>query len=400
MLALFLHHSHWGEQIRGDERGFIEKAREFRRVGIDVHDIEMSPSLQERMGVEAYHSIQIPRFPQLRGPLGDDRTRRASSILQFPRILIPLIISVVRAASKVKFDFIYLHNQDMEDLLTGFVLQLLSRKKVILIYHMFDAREKETVWAGLRRRYRQHFNPLSLIYSLTTDAMRNIAIERTNLIIAVSKAVRDDLAIYRGEFGVPVTGNGVDTEKFRPHKRKKIYDSVFLGRLHPQKGIDNLLKAWKIVVSRFPKAQLAIIGWENPPYPHQYQELSRSMDLEGNVEFKGFVKDHEIAPLLSASRLFVFPTRYDGFANTVTESLACGIPGVISDIPALRENHSEVCIFVKPNDIDGLAEAIIRMMSDDALRERLARKARKHASKFRWDEVVSLESRSIRSILN
>ena len=400
MLALFLHHSHWGEQIRGDERGFIEKAREFRQVGIDVHAIEMSPSLQEKMGVEAYHSIQIPRFPQLRGPLGDDRSRRASSMLQFPRILIPLIISVVRAASKVKYDFIYLHNQDMEDLLTGFVLKLLSRKKVVLIYHMFDERDKETVWEGFRRRFKQHFNPLSLIYSLAMDSIRNVAIKRTNLIIAVSRAVKDDLAIYRHEFSVPVTGNGVDTEKFRPHRVKKIYDSVFLGRLHPQKGVDNLLKAWKIVVSRFPKAQLAIIGWENPPHPHEYQELSRSLNLEGNVEFKGFVKDDEIAPLVSASKLFVFPTRYDGFANTVTESLACGIPGVISDIPALRENHAEVCLLVKPNDIDGLAEAIIRMMSDHTLRERLAKKARKHASKFRWEDVVNLENRSIRSILN
>ena len=400
MLALFLHNSQWGEQIRGDERGFVEKAIQFKKAGIEVHAIEMAPSLQEQMGVRAYHSILIPRFPRLRGPFGDDRADRGTALLRFPLILIPLIISVVRAASKIKYDFIYLHNQDFEDIISGFVLQLLSRKKVILVYHMFDIREKEALWHGLKRRLSQRFNPMTVLFTIFILSLKGFAIRKTDLIIAVSHSVKDDLERYRHQFGVPVTGNGVDIEKFRPIRRRKLYDAVFLGRLHPQKGIDILLKAWKIVISRIPTAKLAIIGSENAPYPQQFKALSHDLRLDGTVEFRGFVADNEIAPIVSASKLFVLPTRYDGFANTIIEALACGIPGVISDIPALRENHSEVCLLVQPNDVEALAAEIVRLISDDTLRERLGRRARKHASKFRWEDVVSIESRSIRSTIS
>ena len=128
--------------------------------------------------------------------------------------------------------------------------------------------------------------------------------------------------------------------------------------------------------------------------------MSRSLGLQENVEFKGFVQDRMIPEIVSASKIFIFPTRYDGFANSVTEALACGVPGVISDIPALRENHQDVCLFVNPGDVYGFADAITRLISDESLRNEFAKRARKHASRFRWEEVVRIEATRIRSVLH
>ena len=161
MLALFIHNSRWGEQIRGDERGFVEKAREFRKIGIEVFAIEMPPSLQNTMHPDAYHSLLIPRLPVIKGPFGDFRSGRAKALLSYVNNLVILTVHVLKVASRTKFDFIYLHNQDVEDVIPGFVLKLLTRKKLILVHHLFQHRDQEGILDGLKRRLRYNFNPLT-----------------------------------------------------------------------------------------------------------------------------------------------------------------------------------------------------------------------------------------------
>ena len=161
-----------------------------------------------------------------------------------------------------------------------------------------------------------------------------------------------------------------------------------------------LLKAWKIVLAQKPSAKLIIIGgFESEENRNRLYELLSKLDLNNNVQVTGFVRDEEIAKYLSMSKVFVFPTRFEGFGLSVIEAMACGLPCIISDIPVLRELHSNVAMFVKPNDCNSFARAIISLLDDREERRRLGDRSRVHALRYKWEQVSEIEISAIRRIL-
>src|SRR5438128_1930481 len=113
----------------------------------------------------------------------------------------------------------------------------------------------------------------------------------------------------------------MNTSTFRPIELQKTYDAAFLGRLHPQKGVDVLLNAWRQVSDEVPSAKLLIIGGGHEHHVKRYREQIRTLNLEKNVQMAGFVSDETLlVKMLNSSRIFVFPSRYEGFALAVAEA--------------------------------------------------------------------------------
>ena len=111
---------------------------------------------------------------------------------------------------------------------------------------------------------------------------------------------------------------------------------LFLGRLHPQKGLDILLRAWKLVESAFPAWELRIAGPGDPSHVESLRNLERDLSLE-RVEFCGPVNGQEKWSLYRDASVFVLPSPSENFGLVVAEALAAGIPAIVSRGAPWRE---------------------------------------------------------------
>lgn len=128
---------------------------------------------------------------------------------------------------------------------------------------------------------------------------------------------------------VCILPNGIDVpplEKIPNSGRRQL---LFLGRIHPKKGIDNLLRAWQAVEHRFPDWDLHIAGPDNGGYLAEMQALATQLRLK-RVVFVGPLFGEEKLRAYRAASLFVLPTHSENFGMTVAEALAAGTPAIVT----------------------------------------------------------------------
>jgi glycosyltransferase involved in cell wall biosynthesis len=172
--------------------------------------------------------------------------------------------------------------------------------------------------------------------------------------------------------------NGVEIEGIKPKASYQIVSETrvtFVGRLHPQKGVETLLSALEKVTARLPQTgwRLQLVG-EGPLRPH-LEAKAQQLGIDDRVEFLGQVPD--VFPLLRTSDMFVLPSRAEGMSNALLEAMTCGLPCIVSNIPANAEviEDGQNGLLVHVDDDEDLAKAIIRLAQDQGLREKLGREA-------------------------
>lgn len=162
---------------------------------------------------------------------------------------------------------------------------------------------------------------------------------------------------------------------------------VFVGRLVRDKGVPELLGAFSHVRSRFPTAQLVLVG------PLEERDALDAMVIaqlsSAGVRHLGFQSDP--APFLAASDVLVLPSHREGFPNVPLEAAAMGLPVVSTTVPGCRDavEREVTGLLVPPNDASALGTALARYAADPMLRRRHgdAGFARVHA-KFRREVVT------------
>lgn len=197
-------------------------------------------------------------------------------------------------------------------------------------------------------------------------------LHRFSKIIAVSEVIRDYCVHRMGvnPAKVAVIPNAVDTQVFYPRERlqcrKKLdipledFVIVFVGHFDERKGFARLLTA----IESYPNVKAVFIG-DGPKYPTGKQVL-----------FAGPVKHSEVPEWLGAAELFVLPTLAEGACNALNEALAVGLPVVVSDIPALREQVDErAAVFVDPRNTDEIGQVIHELSKNTERRAEMSARA-------------------------
>ncbi len=185
-----------------------------------------------------------------------------------------------------------------------------------------------------------------------------------------------------------IVGKGVDlglVQQTAPDGRTE-YDAVFIGRLHPQKGVLELVEIWKRVVEARPGAQLAVIG--NGPLERRLRSRIQEMGLAGNVHLLGFMDGVEKVKVFRRSKLVVHPAVYDSGGMAALEAMACGLPGISFDLPALRTYYPVGMLKVPCYDLRAFADAILLLLGDPQKRDELGRAAQSWAASWEWKEVA------------
>jgi glycosyltransferase involved in cell wall biosynthesis len=136
------------------------------------------------------------------------------------------------------------------------------------------------------------------------------------------KGLKNPVAIIPNGIEIP---NIQKEEGSSPNKKRLLY----LGRIHPIKGIDILLRAWGALEKNFPDWELSIVGPDNDGYLYQMQNLAKDLNIE-KVTFTGPVYGLEKCRVYQSTDLFVLPTHSENFGMAVAEALAYGIPAIVS----------------------------------------------------------------------
>jgi glycosyltransferase involved in cell wall biosynthesis len=183
---------------------------------------------------------------------------------------------------------------------------------------------------------------------------------------------------------------GLAASEIRRVKEKYGLDGDFVlsvGTIEPRKNLTRLVSAFASVCGRHPGLALVIAGMKGWMYDDLMQTV-KDLDLESRVIFTGFVSEEDKPFLIAAAKVFAYPSLYEGFGIPVLEALACGIPTVTSNVSSLPEVAGEAALTIDPYSVEELSAALERLVSDDALRERLAREAVKQAATFTWTKTA------------
>lgn len=182
-----------------------------------------------------------------------------------------------------------------------------------------------------------------------------------------------------------------------PGERRRL---VFLGRVHPIKGLDILLDAWRRVQARFPEWELDILG---PPEDGHELELAARIRALGceRVTLGGARYGAAKWAAYRAADLFVLPSRSENFGNSVVEALACGTPAIVSDGAPWSGLAREGCGWWYPQGAGPLAETLGEALArpPGALAE-MGRRGRAWVQRdFSWQRVGSMMQRTYEWVL-
>lgn len=161
-----------------------------------------------------------------------------------------------------------------------------------------------------------------------------------------------------------------------------------MGSLTPKKGFDVLLRAFAQVRERLPEARLVIAG--EGPEGRPLGELARSLGITVSVEFPGIVTGEAKRGLFARACAFISASRREPFSNANLEAMAAGVPIVATRVGGNVEMvEDEVCgLLVEPEDPEGLAKAVLRLLEDRERAAVMGRAARQRAAAFSWDGMV------------
>jgi len=222
-------------------------------------------------------------------------------------------------------------------------------------------------------------------------------------IFVLNQAMKD----YLNERGInkkkiKIAYDGTDTSLFEPKSfDEKNPSIIFTGDLDSRDGIDTLIKSFVRVKKEFKDAKLYIVG--DGPYLPKLKTLASRLKIRKNVVFTGWVPFEKLVKDLPNFLLGVIPSKPNLMNNLtiprkIFEFMAAGIPVIASDLNAMREvvKTGSSGLLFHPDNHESLSEAILRLMSNPVLYNRIQKNGVKISRKYEIDKEVKKIEQSIR----
>lgn len=230
-------------------------------------------------------------------------------------------------------------------------------------------------------------------------------LETASAIHALTKQEREQISAFVVHERIVVLPNGLNVEEYDPipprGEIEALYPElrgkgvvVFIGRLHPKKGLDVLVHAWGKVLRNPGRMRtvphLLIVGPGEERYRSKLVELVRWEGVAGHVTFAGMLTGKEKLAALSRADVFVLSSHSEGFSMVVLEAMLCKTPVVISP----QCNFPDVGLAeggeVVESDPEELASALVRLLNNPELRTKMGENgARLVRERFAWRGIAA-----------
>ncbi|OGX15723.1 MAG: hypothetical protein A2166_03065 [Omnitrophica WOR_2 bacterium RBG_13_41_10] len=163
---------------------------------------------------------------------------------------------------------------------------------------------------------------------------------------------------------------------------------LHISSFDPRDNTSAVIRAYHKALKESKFSQKLVIGGNVDPKETGLEKLIAELNLKNSIIFTGRLSEIELVALYQAADLFVDPSLYEGFGLQVIEAMSCGIAVITSNVTSLPEIVGDIAILVSPTDIDDLASALARVITDVELRQSMRQKGLERAKFFSWDTVA------------
>lgn len=160
-----------------------------------------------------------------------------------------------------------------------------------------------------------------------------------------------------------------------------------IGNFYPYKNVGSTIEALKLLEEKFPKLRLVAAG-HTDWFSEEMSAKAKELGLSARVALPGRVSDEEKTWLYQHARLYVYPSRSEGFGLQGLEAMSQGLPVVAAQASSLPEVYGNAAAYFDPLDIKAQAETIARVLEEDALRDRLMKAGYYRVKLYSWARMT------------
>lgn len=215
-----------------------------------------------------------------------------------------------------------------------------------------------------------------------------------DLIVVDNSLLKKDLIkLGFGSQKIVVNYPGIDLKYLKSVKanKEKSYDAVFMAQLRSSKGVLDLIKIWELACEKNSGFRLGIIGRGEKEIIRTLKTMIKARGLEKNIDLLGYLTDDEAFAIIRSSRIFVTPSREEGFGIVMLETQALGLPVVAWHLPVFDEVFKSGMIKVKAYDIEKFAKEVVSLLTSKSLYQKLSGEAIENADRYDWDKTTYRE---------
>jgi glycosyltransferase involved in cell wall biosynthesis len=227
-----------------------------------------------------------------------------------------------------------------------------------------------------------------------------VVAKRAHRVVAISHAagedLRRDLHVPSGKLDVVPLGFG-SPAAVAPTPGAELRERLGLGpgpivlnvgQKKPHRNLESLIRAMVAVREAVPGAQLVLPGPPNAEAEAALRALAASVGLDGAMTIPGFVDTADLEGLYAEAEAFVLPSLVEGFGLPVLEAMARGLPVACSRDSAPGEVAGTAGLLLDPTSEAAIADATVRLLTDDDLRARLSAAGRERAAGYTWERCA------------
>jgi len=369
-------------------------------LGKQGHIVDVYTRVHDPQDHQIYELGQNARLIHLRAGV-DEEIHKLALYAHLPAFVNNL--ESFRRSANARYDLIFSHY--WLSALAGTHLQRRWRVPHVAMFHTLGAVKnsiREASHAALGEKEPR----------LRIETESDLVQDCTRIIASTGKEKR---ALVR-HYGAPsqkisVVPCGVNLERFRvmgkAQARRRLglnSDKIilFVGRIDPLKGADNLIKALPHL-SHIPKLRLMIIGGGDHSQREldQLQKLAHNLEVQNLVDFRGLIRHEDLPYFYNAADACVVPSYYESFGLVALESLACGTPVVATDVGNHKNliREGDTGYVIRDNGPRRLAHKVALLLSRSESDSRSAESIRATVDRLSWSNIADAIARDCRPLL-
>lgn len=222
------------------------------------------------------------------------------------------------------------------------------------------------------RTYETMYEPSKTLFSLKLFLYylsQRITIFLSNIfsdgIFVLNELDRSTLLTYGvSRHKIFVVSMGVNIKQFAPriHQKKSI-EACYIGRLHPQKGVKDLVPIWKKVTEKLAHAKLVIISGGSQEDQQYLRDQIVNSEMQNNIQYVGYKDGIEKVRILHKCKLLLVPSYYESFGQVVLEGLSSGLIVISYQIPVFQSLFKNVITMVQYKSIEQFSAKIVAQLN-------------------------------------
>ncbi len=375
MSILFISNSNFGPGLSGGDRIFLELIRYWQ----SHETIGLLGTAETKDLLQKYNLENTPFYQTSNKNIHLKPTVRNVIILQVVRTLVSTIYILRHHKEIMKYDTVYSVSDFYADFFPALFIKLLNPKtRWIAGYYLLSPNplSKSSPYNAYHQKLKGWVYFLAQKFTLVAAKRYAdyifVTSEPETAPFICKRLPKDKIIVIRGGVDTRQSDNYLATRSLLPPSKRR-YLACFIGRLHPQKGVINMVEIWKKVTNKIPNAKLAIIG--NGDLRAQLKRKIKDLKLNSNIELLGFLDGKEKNKIFRQSAIVVHPATYDSGGMAAAEAMAWGIPGIAYDLESLKTYYPKGMVKTPCFDQNEFAKNIISIFCNQSYYNKMSQEA-------------------------